>query len=81
MALTKEQKQQVQAWLQDKRVSAQCPSCGQTNFVIADDLVAIPQFSEGGMSLGGKMVPAVQVACANCANVRLFAAIPMGLAK
>jgi len=81
MALTKEQKQQVQVWLQDKRVSAQCPSCGQTNFVIADDLVAIPQFSEGNMSLGGKMAPMVQVACTNCAQVRLSAAVPTGLAK
>jgi len=78
MALTEPQLQKVRDWMQSKQVSGICPSCSQSNWTAAD-IVSAPVITTKGITMGGPTVPMVQVICSNCAHVRLFAAVPMGL--
>ena len=80
MAINQEQATKLQAWLNAKGITPNCPACGRNNW-IPGDVIAAPVFVEGGVSIGGQTVPMVQVICGNCANVRLFAAVPIGLAR
>ncbi len=80
MPLTQDQLDKVQSWSRTKGVNASCPACGRSNWE-AGDLIAAPSFTGGGMTIGGPTIPMLPLVCANCATVRLFAAVPMGLAS
>ena len=77
MALTEEQRNKISDWLRLKKVNMACPSCGEAEWATGD-IVAIPKFKEG-LILGGEVIPMIQLVCANCSYVRLYAAIPIGL--
>lgn len=79
MSLNQEQQNKVQNWLNQHSRNFNCSVCNQNNWQVGD-IVAAPAMDESGnMNIGGKSVPMVQVVCGNCANIKLFAAVPMGL--
>ena len=80
MPLSQDQVNRAQSWLNAKGVRAECHACGRNNWAVGD-IVAAPTYSAGGIAIGGPSVPMLQVICANCAYVRLFAAVPVGLAS
>lgn len=80
MPISQEQANKLQSWLDTKGVRPSCPACGTNNWA-PGDVIAAPVFAEGGFRIGGPTVPMVQLICANCAYVRLFAAVPIGLAR
>ena len=80
MSLNSEQLGKLQSWLNAKGVAPNCPACGQNKWTVGD-VISAPVFSGGGLNIGGPTVPMVQVICGNCAYVRLFAAVPIGIVK
>ena len=81
MPLDQNQLNQLSAWTNSKGVNANCPACGRNNWSTGD-IVTSPVFTKGGgISIGGPQIPMVQLICGNCAHVRLFAAVPIGLDK
>jgi predicted nucleic-acid-binding Zn-ribbon protein len=80
MSLTQDEIGKLQSWLNAKSVSPNCPACGQNKWTVGD-VIAAPVFGGGGFNIGGPTVPMVQVICGNCAYVRLFAAVPIGIVK
>lgn len=69
----------VQAHMQRMGVRGQCPACGASGNWTIGELVASPSYVEGGMAIGGPVVPMVQVICSRCGYVMHFAAKLMGL--
>lgn len=80
MALAQDQVDKLQLWINKKGVKPSCPTCGQNNWSVGD-IIAAPVFAGGNFNIGGPTVPMVQLICGNCAYVRLFAAVPIGLVK
>ncbi len=80
MPLTPEQIHKVAAWLDSKSSRSSCPVCGNQRWEVGD-IVASVNFSKGGVVLGGRIVPTVQVICSNCYFVMNFAAVPLGLVE
>ena len=79
MALTEEQKKKVGEWLDiRKKTNAVCPSCSLNNWDFGD-VISAPVYTPGGIAMGVSTVPMVQVICNNCAFIRLFAAVPIGI--
>jgi hypothetical protein len=80
MPLSQTDMQKVRDHFQASGVHAGCHACGVTNWIVGDELVAIPRVSLDGVTLpGGKMVPMVQAVCARCGYVMHFAAMTVGL--
>lgn len=80
MPLDQAQTTKIQTWLNTKGATASCTTCNRNNGNWElGMIVAAPEFSDGGLSIGGPSVPMVQVICGNCGYVRLFAAVKMGL--
>jgi predicted nucleic-acid-binding Zn-ribbon protein len=77
MPISENQLRKLNSWLKSKNVSMICPSCGHNEWSAADVVVA-PVFA-AGMVIGGPTVPMVQLICKNCAYVKLYAAVPIGL--
>lgn len=67
MELTQAQRDQVEAWVDDKSISRDCPVCGH------------PYIRIGGVVAGGEVVPTVQVICRTCGFVRLFSTDTIGI--
>jgi hypothetical protein len=78
VTISQEQLQKLDKWMQKKNVRIACECCGSTRWS-AEDIISAPTFSAGNINFGGPTVPMVQVVCTNCGNVRLFAAVPIGL--
>lgn len=78
--MTQDDINKMQAWFNSKGVNNTCSACGRNNWE-AGGVIAAPGFTSGGMTIGGPTVPMVTLACSNCGFVRLFAAVPIGLAK
>jgi hypothetical protein len=80
MPLSQTDMQKVRDHFQASGVRASCHACGVTNWIVGDELVAIPVVSPSGVTLaGGKVVPMVQAICARCGYVMHFAAMTAGL--
>lgn len=79
MPLSQDQLSTLQNWMVSKGVRSTCGTCGTGTQWSTGEIVMAPVFSGGGMNIGGENVPMIQVICNNCAAVRLFAAVPMGL--
>jgi hypothetical protein len=75
--------QKVQLHLQASGVRPDCHACGGNNWIIGEELVAIPGMSPDGAPVtGGAMVPLVpmvQVICRGCGYIMHFAARTAGL--
>ena len=78
MPLSEDQRQKLRKWLEEKKATPSCPSCGQNNWSLGEMVAALP-FESGGVRIGGPTVPMVQLVCGNCAYVRFHAALPIGL--
>ena len=77
--LTEQQRQQVQDWLNARKISPNCPTCGSKSLTVGDIISGNVLVAGGGLSIGGQNVPMVQVICKNCGHVRLFAARLIGI--
>jgi predicted nucleic-acid-binding Zn-ribbon protein len=82
MSLNDQQQQKAKSWLSGHARlfpnAHECPYCGQTAWTTGD-IISAPSLQNGGIVLDGRSVPMLQVVCTNCAYVRLFAAVPMGI--
>jgi len=81
MPLDAAQQQKLQSWMNTKRIQPQCPACGAHNKWVPGDIISSMPFTPGAITVGGPNVPMVQLLCANCAYVMLFAAVPIGLVQ
>lgn len=79
MALSTGQHQKLVDWLTEKGVKPECPACGAYQSFVPLDVVAAPVRTAGGLNVGDRMTPMVQMVCSHCAHVMLFAAEPMGV--
>ncbi len=77
-SLTEKQKQKAQEWIKEKWVNKSgCEICGNTNWVLAEDLITPMIFSEGGgITIGGGLAyPHAMFICDNCGNTKLINAM------
>jgi predicted RNA-binding Zn-ribbon protein involved in translation (DUF1610 family) len=79
MALDSTQQQKLTDWMALKGVRPECPACGSEAARVPGDIVAEMRVKPGGLHIGEPVTPLVQVFCANCGHVMLFAAEPIGL--
>lgn len=77
MAITNSNK--IIGHLRDKWVSRPCPMCGIGEWEVQDSVFQLMQFQEGGLVLGGPILPVVPVTCRNCGNTVLVNAIVAGV--
>ena len=79
MGLDDHKVEKLNNWLKSKKVKWRCSSCGHSDWG-AGDIVSVPKFdSFSGIVIGGETIPMIQLICNNCAYIRFYAAIPMGL--
>jgi hypothetical protein len=56
--------------INNKWANKNCPMCSKNNWNIDPNMVTALRLTEnGGVSLGGNMIPLVAVTCLNCGNV------------
>ena len=79
MPLNAEQTQKLMDWFGSKGISPLCPACDSKIWSVGDVITA-PVQTASGTRMGGPVLPMIQLACGNCASMRLFAAKPIGLA-
>jgi hypothetical protein len=77
MPLDATQTKKLESWLSQNAIKG-CPMCGG-KAITAGDVIAAPQMTPTGMSLGGQSIPMVQLVCDRCAYVMLFSAVRTGL--
>jgi hypothetical protein len=80
MGLTDRQLKTIENSLSSKGIRS-CPLCRISNWQLQDSLVQTPVASLGGaiMTIGGPIVPLVQLICLNCGFVSLHAAGLLGI--
>jgi predicted nucleic-acid-binding Zn-ribbon protein len=83
MHLNQRQLEEFTQWMLDKKANtdALCPICGTTSWSTGEIVIA-ETFVDKQMELGKTQMPVspmLQVICDNCAYVRLFSTIRMGL--
>jgi hypothetical protein len=60
---------------------ATLPLCAKSPLPLADKVFQLAEFHEGGIVIGGPLVPIVPVTCSNCGNTILVNAILSGALK
>lgn len=81
MPLSLSQNQKIEQWITSKfPAGLHCPCCQDTTWGIAPEMVATPVIENGTMSLGGAIIPYIQLMCKNCGCIQSFAAKAMGVA-
>jgi hypothetical protein len=65
--------------LSEKWAGRKCSQCGVESWQIQESLFELRQFSGGGLTVGGPVMPVVPVTCANCGNTVLLNAIVAGV--
>ena len=61
--------------LRVKWVNRPCPMCGGGPWQVQDSIFQLLEYSDGGLTIGGPVIPVVPVACTNCGNTVLVNAI------
>jgi len=56
-----------------------CPMCGGGPWTVQDSTFQLLEFSEGGLTIGGPVIPVVPVTCGNCGNTVLVNALISGV--
>ena len=79
MALDQEQLSKVNNWMRQKGVTDRCPACGNNTWSVSEIVSAPIAMRGGGIQLGGRNVPVLQLVCNHCMFIMQFAAVPMGL--
>lgn len=77
--LSKDEKERIKAWVEAKSKTAECPVCGNTNWIIGDHIVQPVTNGSGRVLLGGAAYPQVMLVSTECGYTRYFNAILMGL--
>ena len=77
--LTDEEREKAVAWLNEKTKNYECPVCGTNNWAIGQHIIQEDIYRGGNVIVGGSVYPTVFVVCTNCAYVRHFMAIQMGV--
>jgi hypothetical protein len=67
--------EQLLTHLRVKWANRPCPMCGQGPWQVQDSIFQLLEFSEGGLTIGGPVIPVIPVACTNCGNTVLVNAI------
>lgn len=65
--------------LRTKWANRPCPMCGGGPWTVQDSTFQLMEFSEGGLVLGGPVLPVIPVVCTNCGNTVLVNAIVSGI--
>ena len=67
--------QKLLSHVREKWGSRPCPMCGQGPWNVQDRIYQLLEFNQGGLMVGGPVVPVVPVTCGNCGNTILVNAI------
>ena len=78
--LTAEDRQAILKWLQAKGRNHDCPVCTSNKWMIGDHVIAGHVHASDPRAVGREAYPQVMLVCTNCAHVRYFMAVPMGVA-
>lgn len=73
--------QQLLKFLAEKWANRPCPMCGKGPWNVQNKTFQLMEFHQGGVVIGGPVVPIVPVACSNCGNTVLVNAILAGVVK
>jgi hypothetical protein len=80
LALNNEQQNKAMAHLNSKWVGKrECSVCKNNSWNIHPQVYEMRQFNEGGMVLGGPLLPLIIVECNNCGNTISINAIKAGV--
>lgn len=77
--LTFTEQEQFKRWLNDRQRNHNCEVCGVNDWGIGEHLLHGQIFTGGGLVVGGTTYPQAFIVCRNCAHVRLFMAVPIGI--
>ncbi len=56
----------VIAHLNQKWAQRACPLCGVSKWTVQDSTFQLMEFTQGGLVVGGPVIPVVPVICTNC---------------
>lgn len=56
-----------------------CPMCGAGNWNVQDSTYQLLEFNQGGLVIGGPVIPVIPIVCSNCGNTLLVNAITAGI--
>lgn len=80
LALTKDDRNRIVAWLTERQKNGHCPVCNTNKWTVGAHLLHGQVVSpNGGIMIGGATYPQAFVVCDHCAYVRTFMAVPIGL--
>lgn len=67
-------------WIDQKwpQANRECEICGAMKWSVSTDFTT-PLVFDGGLHIGGRSYPTVNVVCENCGNTKYFNAIKMGI--
>lgn len=78
--LSKADRSKIVDWLNTRQKFGDCPVCGTNHWTVGGHLLHGQALgANGGIIIGGSNYPMAFVVCDNCAYVRQFMAVPMGL--
>lgn len=77
--LSAEEKSHVIKWLQQRGKHHECPVCTNNKWTVADHMIAGRIHAEDPRTIVRESYPQVALVCNNCAHVRYFMALPLGL--
>jgi hypothetical protein len=69
----------VIAHLSAKWSGRSCPMCQVGNWSVQESTYQLLEFNQGGLVLGGPVIPVIPVMCSNCGNTLLVNAITAGI--
>ena len=58
-----------------------CPMCGSGPWNVQDSTYQLLEFQQGGLILGGPVLPIIPVMCGNCGNTVMVNAIVAGVVE
>jgi len=67
------------SYLQNKWGSRPCPMCGKGPWNVQDSTYQLTEYNEGGLVVGGPVIPVIPVTCGNCGHTVLVNAILSGI--
>jgi hypothetical protein len=78
--LTQGERDKLFAWVNAKGKNHQCPVCLTNKWAFGEHLLHGQIYHGGNMVVGGANYPMAFMVCSNCAHVRTFMAVPIGIA-
>lgn len=56
-----------------------CPMCNAGTWNVQNSTYQLLEFNQGGLVLGGPVIPVIPIVCSNCGNTLLINAITAGI--